>query len=84
MPLATPESDPAATEFHARWREQKRRRSEEMARRGLPDAAQLDLDRYSRKVQRALYELAVAHDWARGMAPGYRWAAAQAIPGKPR
>jgi hypothetical protein len=42
-PPATPESEPAEAEFHAGWLEQKRRKSEEMARRGLPDAA-LDLD----------------------------------------
>jgi hypothetical protein len=58
-----PGSDPAAADYHASWREQQRRKSEEMARRGLPDAAELNLDRYSRKVQRALYRLTVAHYW---------------------
>ena len=62
-PPPTPGSDAAAAEYHAAWREQQRRKSEEMARRGLPDAAELDLDRYSRKVQRALYRLTVAHYW---------------------
>jgi hypothetical protein len=39
---------------------------------GLPDAAALDLTRYSRKVQRALYRLTVAHFWTpRRTAPPY-------------
>jgi hypothetical protein len=43
-----------------------------MALRGLPDAGQMDFDRYSRKVERALYELAVAYYWAPDVAPDYR------------
>jgi hypothetical protein len=44
----------------------------EVVRRGLPDAATLDLSHYSIKVRRALYQLTVAHFWTpQEIAPPY-------------
>ncbi|HEV3459855.1 MAG TPA: hypothetical protein VHG32_25190 [Thermoanaerobaculia bacterium] len=52
--------------------EQPRRSSPGVVRRDLPDAATLDLSHYSRKVQRALYELTVAYFWTPSeIAPPY-------------